>query len=209
MKIPYKIHCRGCNKDKYIFLSIDEHNFQRNCDCGYDLSGFFDSSVTTGIRLLYRSTYELMEIKDYCMSIVFSATAIECELSRLYFKWRDLDSIFQPERVTSDQLENDIRKFSSIDKKIDEIARLMFPNGISEFANHHVELRSTVTDGFPSLDINNLSKSFQQKLFWPRNRILHLAYTKYNYIDARRCYNIAKLGLMLLEKLDNYRQNAS
>ena len=78
----------------------------------------------------------------------------------------------------------------------------MDPRGFTQFANETDGLRRMIEQGFPSLKVNCLSKSFQEKLCWPRNRILHLGDSRYAQEDANRCFNIAALGLRILEIMD-------
>ncbi len=83
---------------------------------------------------------------------------------------------------------------------------LMDARGFTQFVKETEDLRETIVEGFPSLDIDNLATSFQKNLFWPRNRILHLGYSNYKEGDAFRSLNIAVLGLRILEVMDRNEQ---
>lgn len=200
MKIPFEIPCNSCKQLQYIFIDLADTSFQGNCSCGANLDVSFGNNVTTGYKLLWRSQYELKEKKDYNLSIVFSATAVECELSRLFFKW---DFIGRDEDISNAELEEQLRRYKTINIKIKEIAKLMDSRGFTRFVKETDDLRGMIVAGFPSLNIDSLPSSFQEKLFWPRNRILHLGDSRYDKEDAAiRCFNIATLGLKILEVMD-------
>ena len=208
MKIPLSVPCDSCKKEELIFINLSDSSFERKCSCGDAYSGFFGNDVTVGYKILFRSRYELIETEDYPLSIVFSAAAFECELSRLHFKWSDIAASQTGKQVSDGELEELLRKYRSVDVKIEEVCKLMDPLGFQEFVKSSTELRQTVTEGFPSLHLNSLTSDFQQKLFWPRNRVLHLADTSFKKADGVQCFNIATLGLRILEELDKNKRNA-
>lgn len=199
MKIPLNIPCSKCQKTEYFFINLDDSSFEGECVCGEELSGFLGLEITVGYKILYRSHYELLKNQDFPLSIVFSATALDCELSRLYFKWKQIGSF---KYVTDAQLEPMLRTYRTIDMKFEEVSRLMDSRGFTEFVKSRADLREIVENGFPSLSMDELSKSFQTNLFWPRNRILHLRDSGFSKEDANRCFNFATLGLKILEVLD-------
>jgi hypothetical protein len=207
MKIPLRVPCDSCKKEELIFINLSDSSFERKCNCGDVYSGFFGNDVTLGYKILFRSRYELIEREDYALSIVFSAAAFECELSRLHFKWSDITALQTGKQVSDGEFEELLRKYRSIDVKIEEVCKLMDPLGFQEFVKSSTDLRQTVTEGFPSLHLNSLTSDFQQELFWPRNRVLHLADTSFKKAEGVWCFNIATLGLRILEELDKKKRN--
>lgn len=106
------------------------------------------------------------------------------------------------EEISDADLEEQLRRYQTIKVKIEEVAKLMDSRGFTQFVKETDDLRETIVEGFPSLNIDSLASSFQEKLFWPRNRILHLGYSSYREDDAFRSLNIAVLGLKILEVMD-------
>ncbi len=206
MKIPLYIKCHNCGCEEYIFINLDESSFERKCKCGDSVSSFFNGSATVGHKILWRSNYELLQTKDYPLSIVFSATAVECELTRIYFKWNKIDSIGQNYDVTDEQLEAMLRKYRTVCTKIEEVSKLLYPSGLVSFVESSPELLDIINYGFPSLSVANLSRDFQKTLFWPRNRVLHLADADFSYDDAKHGFNIASLGLSVFGLMDKNRR---
>jgi hypothetical protein len=209
MKIPLPLKCDQCGCEEYIFLNLVESSFETKCSrCGHVVPSFFDSNVTVGNKILWRSNYELLQQKDYPLSIVFSATAFECELTRLHFKWNQIEAIGSDIDVSDEDLESLLHKYRTIDVKIEEVSKLMDSRGFAGFVQGSPELCKIINEGFPSLSLADITKDFQKTLFWPRNRILHLADTSFSYDDAKRCYKIAELGLKVLEGMDMKRRSA-
>lgn len=206
MKIPLLIKCDECGCEEYIFINLDESSFEQKCKCGDSVPSFFDGSVTVGYKLLWRSNYELLQTKDYPLSIVFSAAAVECELTRLHFKWNEIDAIGQDYDVTDEQLEAMLRKYRTIDKKIEGVSELLYPNGLVSFVESSPALLDIINNGFPSLSVASLARDFQRTLFWPRNRVLHLADATFTYDDAKHGFNIASLGLRIFDQMDKNRR---
>ena len=76
----------------------------------------------------------------------------------------------------------------------------MHPAGLEGFVTSTPDLVAQITN--PSLRIGNLSLDFQKVLFWPRNRILHLGYSRYGLEEARRSLNVAELAINIIKRLD-------
>jgi len=61
------------------------------CSNGHSNQGMFALEITVGYKILAKSEFELASRRDYSMSIVFAAMAFECELSRLFGKWTNIE----------------------------------------------------------------------------------------------------------------------
>ncbi|MHC4174649.1 MAG: hypothetical protein ACYTBX_15025 [Planctomycetota bacterium] len=201
MKIPFALLCPQCKQEAQLRVNLQDTTFEGKCKCGQTLT--LTRWVTVGLYILKRSWHELTVEEDYSLSIVFSAVAFECQLTQLYFKWSKVSAWRKDRRkVSDDELEKLLRKWGSIDAKIEKVSKLMDPRGFQQFVIDSPELTDIVKNGCPSLDIQNLTKGFQQRLFWPRNRVLHLGDTTFSKEDAIWCYGIAALGLKVLEQMD-------
>mgnify|MGYP001569793215 CR=1 FL=1 len=44
-----------------------------------------------------------------------------------------------------------------------------------------------------------------EKLFWPRNKTLHLGYAKFDSQKAEYCFNLASLGLEILHLIEHHK----
>ncbi len=158
---------------------------------------------TIGDRILEKSRWEYLTNADYSMGIVLAAMAVECELARLFFKWRGIELLAERgHRTSTEDLEPQYRKLgTNVAKRIDRVAAMLDPRGLDVFARWS-PLAGTIERDHPSLHLGSLAKDIQQALFWPRNRILHDGFTEHAKNDAERCHRIAALVLELLKRLD-------
>ena len=139
--------------------------------------------------------------------MVFSAMAVEWELVRLYRKWHVINALEEGQDITIEEVEASLRKNIKIYDKIKKTGKLLYPQGFEKFVCDSSELKNIVEQGFPNLSLNSLIKDFEKNLFRPRNRILHFSYDGYSKEDAAKSYNIAQLGVLILNTMDKYKQN--
>lgn len=197
MKTPLFVKCERCGKDNYINYVLNDTEVKSTCKCGNPFSYSLGPEFTIGERILERSKYEFLMNEDYNLSIVFSAMAFECELSNLYFKWGGMKN-----NLSDQGLEESLRKLGNIKNKIQEVSKLISSEELEKFIQNDCELSDNIKNDFPSIDVNKLTESFQQQLFWPRNRVLHLGYSDYKKEEAKKCFNIANLGLQIFYKME-------
>lgn len=210
MKIPLELpDCELCRKSNIVWIRLHDSSFNFRCSCGADLSGSLGADITVGHRGLYRSRYELMQNNDHILSMVFSATALEWELVRLYRKWHEINALEEGQDISIEEIETELRKNNKIYDKIKKTGKLLYPQGFEIFVCDSSELKNIVEQGFPSLSLNSLINDFERVLFRPRNRILHFSYDGYSKEDAIKSYNIAQLGILILNTMDKNKIEAS
>lgn len=187
------------------WINLGDNSINFTCKCGYDQSGSIDPSITVGYKGLYRSEYELNNTNDYSLSMVLSAMAFEWELTRLLKKWKSIEALESRDYKPWEDLEDEIRKHKNIYDKTKATGELLYPKGFENYVKQNVEFRKTL-DNFPSLKLETLIKDIQINLFWPRNRIAHYGFDGYKRQDAIKSYNIAYLGMLILNSMDNYKR---
>jgi hypothetical protein len=202
MKVPLRIPCCECGITEPVDIHLNDDSPAWVCSKGHHNQGMFALDFTVGYKILAKSEYELSARRDFSMSIVFSAMSFECELSRLFGKWTNIESnLANGIGIKDEEIEGRLRKMG-VDQRIEAICRLMSPLGLNAFVSGTNDLKDAIVNRFPSLTIGSLATDFQQTVFWPRNRILHFGYTEYSEPDAARCYSIASIGLQILSQLD-------
>ena len=202
MKIPiHTTPCNKCGKKNIIWINLSDSKFNNNCKCGEIEHAYLSSSITTGYKILLRSYHEREVNQDYSLSIVFSATAVDCELRRLHHKWKSINQVDKNEDVTSETLDKIFRSYGSVVTKIQKTAQLMYPKGFESFSKDNKDIRKLVHN-FPSLNPNSLAKDIQENLFWPRNSILHSGSDNYRDKNAIKAYKISTFVLLILKALD-------
>ncbi len=206
MKIPLELpDCYRCRKSNIVWIRLHDTSFEFYCSCGEDLSGPLGQDITVGYKGLFRSRHELMQNDDHLLSMVFSAASMEWELVRLYKKWLQIDTLEAGQEISIEAIEALLRKNSKIYDKIKRTGSLLYPQGFEKFVWDSSELKNIVEQRFPSLSLDSLIKDFEENLFWPRNSILHSAYDGYTRNDAIKSYNLAQLGLLILNTMDKSR----
>ena len=202
MKTILFVKCEGCGKENFLNYTLSKTEIKDTCTCGNQFSYLLGSEITIGTRILERSKYEFKINEDYSLSIVFSAMSFECELSSMYVKWGNISK-----NKSDQELEEFLRKLGNIQDRIQELSKLMFSVSFEKFVQDNSDLYAQIKGGFKSLCVENLAESFQKKLFWPRNKVLHSGYSDYTSDDAKRCLNIAELGLRIFDKMDKHKSN--
>jgi hypothetical protein len=197
MRIPIEMVCEKCSEIGRVFMDLNANSVDWSCPCGHSIPQISTSNLQIGPLILNRARYELKEQNDIPMSMVLSAMAADCELSRLHFKWVRIAELGEARVISDEELEKQIRSYRSVSDKLSGIARLMHTSGLVDFVANQGEVRGVVETGFPSLDVCRLAETITEVLFWPRNRILHLGQTKYNLEAAKRSFNVATLVIYI------------
>jgi hypothetical protein len=205
MKVPlYLPPCDNCNRSAAVWIDAGSSNYEYQCECGEDRSGSFANDLTIGYQILWRSSHELMKTKDFDLSIVFAATAVECELTYFHHLWHEIDGLEKGYWHTKEELDQLLRKHHAVVTKIEKTASFVFPEGFKQFVISSPELSQTIQNVFPSLSLTNLTADIQEKLFWPRNEVLHSGKVKCTEQQATRAFNIALLSVKILHDLHEF-----
>lgn len=206
MKIPLNLPpCDNCHSKNRVWIQLHDSSIKYKCSCGENLSGYLED-MTVGSKGLCRSYYELMENNDHILSMVFSATALEWEIVSLHNKWTEINALEAGKDISTEELESILRRYRTIYDKLKETGKLLYPHGFEKYVEITKDLKDTIDKGFPSLSLDTLIKDFQEKLFWPRNSILHFANTNFKRQDAITSYKIAELGIVILNSMDENRR---
>jgi hypothetical protein len=203
LKVPLPLKCSQCSEPASIKIHLDMTSFEWTCSkCGFEHPSFLGVDFTIGFLLLLRSYDELLTERDFSMTIVMAAMAFDAELSRLFGKWKQIDA----GEMDGEDCEKELRDFKTINRKVEEVSKLLVGKGIDEFVDGCPELRERISKDSPSLRIGFLAEDFAQHLFWPRNKILHWGDAKHSYKEAVRCYSLADMGLRILRVMDKERR---
>lgn len=201
MQIPYSHDCPECGKNDAHWAHISDANVNCKCSCGYNSKVHVTLTITTGLKILYKSGYELKKNKDYTLSILLSAIAFEAEQFRLYKKWHNLDENLPPEQANKDVREL-FRNTKNVSEKfnltVQKIARVPF----NEYISQHQDLYSAIKSFQPDSNEKDVLKLFHDVLFRPRNEIIHGSKYSYSEEEALAVYNMASNGIIILKRID-------
>ena len=144
----------------------------------------------------------MKEEKDYSMSMVFSAAALDSELSHLFYKWRRVADRQAGHDFDEGACEKALLKFGNFINKLNGVSELIYPNGgIEAFVRSSVEFTNELRR-LPGLNSSSLANDFHATVFKPRNKILHQGIATFTEEDAKKSWNIAEIGLRILQAMD-------
>ena len=211
IKIPLQLKCSNCEASDSIKIRLDDASFDWTCaKCGFRHPSFLGLDFTIGVLLLEKSRHEIAVEQDFSMAIVLAAMAFESQLSHLFGKWRQIDTLragtyVEPAQLRA-QLEEEMRHLGPIDQKISEVSKLLVGKDLDAFVSDSPDISKEVTASFQNIRVGTMTTDFQRHLFWPRNAIVHWGDVKHSYQEAADCYSFARLGLFIFYKMDEDRR---
>lgn len=215
MKIPLVAICQKCTENEItITMNLQDQNFTYLCSkCGYEGEVVLGRGYTVGTKILYKSHHEYSENKDYTMSILLSAIALESDISNLFFKWRELQELSSNDNtshnIDNDTFDTEYRRLGTISNKIKFVSELMYPNGLDEYVKNSPELAADIEDNYQMLDKDNITNSIKENLYRPRNEIVHNGRSDFNESTAKECFYISDMGIYIFGELDKYKRTHS
>jgi|SRR5579872_674797 len=202
MYIPLPLKCPNCGEPRTQRVHLNDPIADFICEnCKSNCTGIPSLDVTIGDLILARSYSELNVEKDYDMAIVLAAMAFECELSRLYCKWKEVEAL-NTGTFDLEKNEEELRKMGSVAEKIIKISAFVCDGGIEAFAAASDKWKMTISNDSPTLHLGSLATDFQRAVFWPRNKVLHRGNASHTRDEAAKCYSIAWLGIQVLKEMD-------
>jgi hypothetical protein len=204
MFYPIEIECQHCTRRVTIKVNVTDSGLNHPCpQCGGINQGIFGLELTIGRKIVLRALQELVD-RDLSMSIVFAAMGIECELSRLYFKWKEIDYQFDNNFSARDEFdrvgaEEELRKIGSARQKLEAVATLLHPEGLQDFVfrpENSLQMNA-LTSVFTTVDPKKFAEGIQRDLFWRRNAVLHQGVT--TTVDQPTADYLVRLALLVLE----------
>ena len=205
MKISVFVPCK-CGEEVKTEIGVKDTTIGLVCPkCGQGIIGSLDPNFHIGHRLLEYSA-NAFEKKDYNFSILLSAMAMDCYLSRLYYKWRDIEELKKDRpydaSLVKERVLTELQKINDFIAKIGRVEKLIYSKGIVDFIRRRNDIRKEIREGFKSINIDNFSKVIRNEVMWRRNNIVHSGMYIYNKEDAIKCHNYSKLFIKVLDKMD-------
>jgi hypothetical protein len=205
MKFTIEMNC-SCGGHQ-TFSAYGNNNFgSATCTkCGTTGHLFDPLSVSvTAERLLYRSRVEL-ENGDYSLSIVVAVIAIESYLTRLFLKLKGMDSyattFMLPTEKQEAEWEGEYPRSGGFPGPIGFISKRLLGTTFDKFAAEDPSA-AAIFSTLPDTSNTSATDYFQNKLFKPRNRIIHWGYVNSGKADAELCHKIAVALVSILREMD-------
>lgn len=207
MKIPIRLKICGCGGESLVWFMLEDTDIRYKCAHCCKEQNLGIQNLRIAIKVILRAQYELFENKDYSLSIVLSAMAFECDLNRLYKKWKMIEAMREKKIfLSSEHFHDALRRMNRIFDKFKSTADLMTDHGVTGFVNNSPDLERLISDKFVCVPLERVKKdlkeAFEENLFFPRNNIIHAA-KQYDEKAAKCAREFALLGMTILEKMDD------
>lgn len=210
MKFSIPVSCPRCGNPITVEAVGAQELPDAKCTaCGAVL--YSADSSTVSMRVLHRAQQEV-ESGDFTLSIVLSAMAVECEIARLFFKWKRMDldmaDTSRDVRVTEEQeqeWENEFRRWYAVKQKLDNFSKLMTGIDFDAFVSGDATLTRLFVGIQAASNSTSPTKVFVEQLFGRRNKILHSGKVDYSRQDAAECLEHARNLLTIINAMDRAR----
>jgi hypothetical protein len=163
-----------------------------------------------GTRIWGRASAELQN-SDFTLAIVLSAIAVECELARLYFKWRHVDVLDTrtPTQADRDAWSEQWNKWTRIAVRFNKASELMVGKKFDSFLLLNPGPIKKLEAKYPDVIAGASPKEFfVSGLFHKRNRVVHDGEIDFGQDVAEKCVTLAATLFEILDAMDKERLKA-
>jgi hypothetical protein len=219
MKFSVPVTCSSCGNIFPAEGRAEERFPAATCpNCEVQIYIFDPLSISVvADRLLHRSNRETIE-GDYTLSIICSAMAVECALTQVFMKWKDIDHLKSKGGWGSEEERDgwvkEYRKGTSpggFERSANFVSMFLCGKQYDEFVSDFVQTSNTaalIKAGFPQRESQLKATFVHQKLFDRRNRIMHWAKVDYQQEDASSALNAACNAVAVLKVMDKEKNDA-
>ena len=188
MKSTFSVRCK-CGEE-IVLVAMGTQLFKgTDCPQCHSRLEIIDNGFVSW-RVFNRSWLELQS-DDFTLSIILGAMAMECEMARLYIKWKNIDLVEPGAFATKEQedsCEKELRRATRVVTKLDLVCRFLTGEDFDTFFLKTSDLTKALRARHPeSVDTASPKKFFEETLFHRRNRIVHLGKIDYDRSDAESC----------------------
>src|SRR5258707_4992560 len=134
-------------------------SFPIRCQCGYEIvlepvgtDSFKDTScpnchsaicvVDNGFvsTRVFNKSFSELHSGDFTLSIIFSAMAVECELARVFVKWKEIDLGLPPDVTQADRDSWDLllRQWAKIIVRFDRVSEFLTNQDFDTFVANRI-----------------------------------------------------------------------
>ena len=213
MQIPVRITCPQCSRSLLAEHDTVNGYLKVKCpDCNLDETASYIQGFHIGHALLEYASNALGS-ENTNFTILFTGMAIDCYLSHLYFKWRDIEELqkatipYDPIRV-EETITQELLNIRDFLDKTKAVAKILYPAGVVKFIKSHHDLQSEISTGFPSININAFTRCVRDQVMWKRNNIIHIGKVKFDKLQATKALNYSRIFVKVFETMDEEKSQA-
>ena len=202
MKSSFPIRCQ-CGHEM-VLETVGTDSF-RDTSCPKCHSAIWIADNGFVSTRVFNKSLEELNSGDFTLSIILSAMAVECELARVFVKWKEIDLGLPSEVRQADKTAWDVqlRTWTKIALRFDKVCEFLTNQDFDGFVSNHINLHKSVQQRHPeSAKHGSLKKFFEEHLFWKRNAIVHLGKIDYTRPDAELCRRTAETLFHIVSEMD-------
>ena len=159
-------------------------------------------------RTLIKAWKELQS-QDFILGIVFSAVSVECELGRVFTKWKNIDSGLTMKHASVSNQNQWIGALSTcgILQRLDRVSDFLTGQSFDAFLGSRSGLAQSIRERHPkSVALRSLRAFFNQELFWKRDQIVHRGRIDFESGAAEEAFESALTLFQIISEMDFSRQ---
>ncbi len=202
MKSSFPIRCK-CGHEMVLETTGTQSFNDTYCPKCRSAIWIFDSGFVS-TRIFNKSWMELHS-GDFTLAIIFSAMAVECELARVFVKWKEID-LGVPADVTQsdrDSWDAELRRWVKIAVRLDKVCEFITGQDFDAFVANQGKLSKSIQERHPdSAGCSSFKKFFEEQLFWKRNVVVHLGKIDFGQSDAEVCRRTAETLFQIITEMD-------
>lgn len=146
---------------------------------------------------------------NFTLAIILSATAVECELGRVFIKWRNIEEMLlspNPRRRDQDSWTRAIRSCAIV-RRLDRVCHFLTGEKFDPFIAHQSELAQSVRERHPeSIGFSSNKAFFDKHLFWNADRIITMGKADFESTETEECFKSALTLFQIISEMDFNRQ---
>jgi len=163
---------------------------------------WFSEDGLVRTRALVKAWKELQS-EDFILGIVFSAVAVECELGRVFTKWKNIDSGLTTKCPGVSNRNEWIGALSTcgILQRLDRVSDFLTGQSFDAFLGSG--LAQSIRERHPkSVALKSLRGFFNQELFWKRDQIVHRGRIDFGSGAAEDAFESALTLFQIISEMD-------
>jgi len=170
---------------------------------------WFSEDGLVRTRTLVKAWKELQS-EDFILGIVFSAVAVECELGRVFTKWKNIDSGLTTKCPGVSNRNEWIGALSTcgILQRLDRVSDFLTGQSFDAFLAGQSGLAQSMHERHPkSVAVKSLRAFFHQNLFRKRDQIIHCGRIELASGDAEEAFKSALTLFQIISEMDFTRRH--
>jgi hypothetical protein len=193
MKSSFPIKC-GCGHELTLEATGNDKFLDTACpNCHSPIWIIHNGIVSTRV---FNKAFQQANAGDFTLAIILSAMAVECDLARLYVKWKEIEligvGVMTPSQADKDSWEETLRGWTRITTKLDKICEYLTTEDFDLFIANRPDLKMAIHVTHPASNgVSSFKYFFQEQLFWKRNQIVHFGRIDFAQPDAEDCLQLA------------------